>query len=201
MKTGFTKNAGIYKLICPNGKIYIGKAVNLNKRLNRHKNSGKDLKSRSFLGNAIKKYGWDTFTVEILEIVENFDKLKDNQALLDREAYYIEFFDTTDRSKGYNLCKFSNDSTGIPIPEEIRLRMRGPRHTEESKRKISEATLGRKHSEESKEKMRKPKSKEHAANISKAMIGKPNLAWIGRKMSEEQKQKMRDTKAKQKNNL
>jgi hypothetical protein len=44
--------------------------------------------------------------------------------------------------------------------------------------------------------MRKPKSKEHADNIRKAMLGKPNLAWVGKKHSEETKEKMRKPKNK-----
>lgn len=172
MKTEYTKEAGLYKLTCMNGKIYIGKSVNLNKRLNRHKNGIKDPQGKSFLQNAIKKYGWGSFTVEILETVENFDKLKDNASLLEREAYYIDTYDSTDRNKGYNLCKFSNDSTGIPLSEETKVKMRRPKHSEESKEKLRKAFLGRRHSEESKEKMRKPKSKEHAENIRRAMLEK-----------------------------
>ena len=49
MQTAHLKSAGIYKLTCStNGKIYIGKAVNLYKRLNRHKNCAKDVKATGF---------------------------------------------------------------------------------------------------------------------------------------------------------
>ena len=40
----YPKEAGIYKLTCSdNGKIYIGKAVNLYNRINAHKNLSKTL--------------------------------------------------------------------------------------------------------------------------------------------------------------
>jgi group I intron endonuclease len=76
--------AGVYKLECiNNGKVYIGKTINFSRRLRDHKNS----KRKDRLQNAIRKHGWDSFSIEILEIVENFDKLEDNDHLLMREAY------------------------------------------------------------------------------------------------------------------
>ena len=70
----------------------------------------------------------------------------------------------------------------------------GKKHTEETKRNISEAKkgkpsnrAGKKHTEETKRKMRKPKSEEHKRNISKAQKGVKK----GPK-SEETKRKMRE---------
>ena len=180
MNTEYTKEAGIYKLTCSNGKIYIGKSVNLNKRLNAHKNSYKKPRSVNFLQNAITKYGWAAFNVEILETFKNFDKLKDNDYLLEREAYYIQLYESFNRDKGYNVCTFSNDMTGMTFSAETRERMKGARHTPESKEQIRKAITGMKRSDESKAKMRKPKSKEHAENIRKAVL----LVWQKRKEQE-----------------
>lgn len=83
---GYPKKAGIYKLTCVNGKVYIGKSVNIFNRLRQHKNP----KVKYHLQNAILKYGWDSFTVEILEVYDKFDKEKDNKFLLERESFYIE---------------------------------------------------------------------------------------------------------------
>lgn len=173
----FSKEAGIYKLTCvENEKVYIGKAVNLNKRLNQHKNS----KVGYYLKNAITKYGWEAFTVEILETFDNFNKLKDNKYLLDREAHYIKLFESTDRTKGYNICKYSSDTTGME-------------KSEETKAKMSKAKLGVPLSEEHKEKLRKPKSKETRDRMSKSQKG--------RLRSEETKDKMRQSQLGNTNNL
>jgi len=154
----YPNKAGIYKLTC-DGKVYIGKAINLNRRLNAHKNSGNNSKVRYYIQNTIVKYGWDSFTVEILEIVEDFDKLKDNDSLLEREAHYIELFDSTNKDKGYNLCKFSTDTTGRKHSDETKERIRqyrlGKTLTEESKDKVRQSKLGKPRSEETKEKIRK----------------------------------------------
>ena len=92
----YPNKVGIYKLTCDNnGKIYIGKSVNIKQRLNNHKHSWKSSKKRWYLQNAIIKHGGESFNVEILEIVENFNKLKDNDILLEREEYYINVYDTT----------------------------------------------------------------------------------------------------------
>lgn len=50
----------------------------------------------------------------------------------------------------------------------------GMTHTEEARRRMSEATRGKKRSEETKAKMRKPKSEEHKARISEGLIGNTN---------------------------
>jgi len=211
----YPKLAGIYKLTCiDNGKIYIGKSVNIRNRLSTYKGQAKQSKSNWYFGKALIKYGWNSFTVEILEIFEPFDKLKDNHALLDREAYYIELYDATNTKIGYNICKYSNDGTGIPsrpITEEHRanlrkaraLQVRGPL-TEEQKQKMR----GRVCSEETKEKIRNTKkgttlSEEHKEKIRQSCMGnthteesieKMRQAKRGGKHSEEAKQKMRNSR-------
>lgn len=163
--TKYPKEAGLYKLTCSsNGKIYIGKASNINNRINFHRNCGKNSKLNSFLKNAIVKYGWESFEVDILEVVENFDKLKDNETLLIRESYYIKLLDSTNREKGYNICSYSNDNTGRSISDE-------------HKAKISKGNLGKIVSEETREKMRnsqlgKSLSQDHKKKISRANLGK-----------------------------
>lgn len=172
----FPSRAGIYKLTCKiNGKIYIGKSVNINRRMGNYRRYDKSI--GIYFKSALLKHGWDSFDVEILEAFENFDKQneKDNKFLLDMETSYIELFDSTNREIGYNLCKFSNDSTGIRFSEETRLKMsiaqRGKKMSEESKIKISQSNKD------------KPKSKDHAA--------KCRVASLGHKHSEETKEKIR----------
>lgn len=165
------KEAGIYKITCiENSKVYIGKAVNIRQRIYSHKSS----KHKYYFQRAILKHGWENFKVEILEIFANFDKLKDNGALLEREAYYIELFDSTNIKKGYNICKYSTDLTGRKL-------------TKEHKEKLRQSRLGKKHSEETKNKLRKPMSEETKTKIKNIKLGvKRNKPF-----SEETRDKMR----------
>lgn len=193
----YPNKAGIYKLTCiNNGKIYIGKSTNLRRRLNSHKNSPNKLIDKYFLQNAIAKYGWDSFNVDILEIVENFDKLKDNDALLKREEFYIELFDSTNKDRGYNLCKSSCDRTGLILSEETKIKMKQSRVgrilSDEHKKNIGNASRGRLHSKETKDKMSESRLGKKQSEETKE---KRRLSSIGRLHSDETKEKMRKPKS------
>ena len=215
----YPKEAGIYKLTCqPNGKIYIGKSINLNRRLKEYERGYKQTISR-YLKNAILKYGWDSFKIEILETVIDFNKERDNFSLLQRESYYIELLDTTDVDKGYNICKFSSDRTGVKASDETREKMRnsrlgkkrkpfsekarenmrqgqlGKKMSDEQKEKISQSNLGRTFSEETKAKISMAnlgmkRSDETKEKMSQSKLGKPSLRK-GKKVSDETKEKIR----------
>lgn len=192
----YPKVAGIYKLTqVDSGKVYVGKSVNINRRLMSHKNCGKKVSGVCYFQNAIIKHGWDSFKVEILETVENFDKLKDNSSLLERESYYIKLFDSTDKAKGYNICKYSTDLTGIPFSNEHKEKLRisamgnlnrlGTTQSSKTKEKIKMSRKGQNnrsgtvHLEDSKEKIR--------------------FSRIGRKHSDETKMKMSQTRLQKSN--
>jgi len=193
--TTIPKKAGIYKLTCEkNGKIYIGKSVNLYYRLSNHKSCEKKSKGRSYLENAVIKYGWSSFNVEILEIMDNFDKMTDNDNILKKESYYIELFNATNASKGYNLCKYSTDRTGVRHSEDFKknmsLRQTGRKLSDETKEKIRQSRLGKSgtpHTEEHKERMRQ-------LNLGRKMlpedVEKLRQARLGTKASEDTKMKM-----------
>lgn len=199
----YPKEAGIYKITCnPNNKVYIGKANNIRTRINNHKNFKRKPKGMFHFQYALLKYGWDSFNVEILELVEDFDKLRDNVKLLEREAYYIELFDSTNPERGYNRCKFSTDATGIPCSEETKIKIgnanRGRIPTEETIKKLRQAHIGHKHSDETKEKMSQKRlgksvgvGRVHSEETKKKM----SESRLGKKHSEESKKKMRKPKS------
>ncbi len=63
-----------------NGKIYVGRTVKkLNVRMSQHKNTTKTL-----IGRAIQKYGWENFRAEIIEECSSFEEL------VEREVYWIK---------------------------------------------------------------------------------------------------------------
>lgn len=119
------KNYTVYKHIAPNGKIYIGQTGQKNPK--RRWRRGEGYKPNAHFYNAIQKYGWDNIEHEI--VATGLTK-KEADWL---EKYLIAFYETTDRTKGYNNTKGGDGSFEM---------------TDEVKRKMSEAKLGVKKSDE-----------------------------------------------------
>lgn len=180
-------SAGIYKLTCiENGKIYIGKSVNLFNRLGDHRRCSNRGIGKCYFENALVKYGWTSFEVEILELIPDFDKSNPNhrELILNKETNYIEMYNSNDVNVGYNLCKRSNDRTGIPCSEE-------------TKKKMSQAALGKPKSKEAVEKMRKSKTGKSRKAHSSESIERMRQSKTGKKrkpFSEETKRKMSKSK-------
>ena len=151
----------VYQHIFPNGKRYIG--VTRNNVLKRWGYKGRNYRSQ-VVGRAIEKYGWDNIEHDIFAMCET----KEDAEKLER--WLVDYYDTTNPSKGYNILPGGDVSVNDATPE-IRYKLgngtRGRKHTEEEKRKISEGCkrafnrperngcIGKKASEETKEKMRK----------------------------------------------
>jgi group I intron endonuclease len=165
----------IYKITnLKNGKSYVGQTVRkLSERLKEHRKS-KD----TAIGRALRKYGNIYFSVDILEECSSIEELNE------KEIFYIQELKTL-KPNGYNLTIGGLNCL----------------HTEETKRKMSEAKKGSKHnlfgthrsqetkdaiakgriglivSEETRAKISasnsgKIKSREHSEKISKSLKGK-----------------------------
>lgn len=87
---------GIYLLTYDNNKIYIGQAVNIRARAIEHNN-----KNIYPCDKALKIHN---ATLTILEIVNEIESLEE------KEIYYINCYDATNKEKGYNLLKGGNAS-------------------------------------------------------------------------------------------
>ena len=111
----------IYKLTSPSGKVYIGQSINFKNRLNKYKNT--TTKSiGNYLFNAIQKYGFDNFNVEILAVIELDDDITVTKMELDRlEIYYIQKLDSF--NNGYNLTAGGGGSFKRIISEETRMKI------------------------------------------------------------------------------
>jgi len=145
----------VYKIINKiNYKIYIGKHK-LNKKT--YFGSGKLIKL------AIKKYGKDNFTKEIIEYCN------DMKTLNKREIYWIKKLKTQDRTIGYNITSGGegNDSfLGKKLPKKHRDNisknhanvkgknnpMYGKTHTDKVKNKLKKFRTGKKHNDITKHK-------------------------------------------------
>lgn len=89
---------GIYKITNQiNNKVYIGQSVNIRKRFNGHKFAARNGEN-THLYNAMRDYGIENFSFEILEECSK-------EQLDDREIYWIEYYHSTDKAKGYNVSK------------------------------------------------------------------------------------------------
>jgi group I intron endonuclease len=157
-----TNKSGIYMWKnSTNGKRYIGSSMDLYFRLSFYcstKAMETALKnSKSYIYNALLKYGHSNFSLTILEYCES-------EKCIEREGYYLKTYNPE-----YNIAMEPGASFS------------GRKHSEETKKTISDAIKGSNHSDETKTK------------ISDAMKGK-NHPNYGKNRSDETKTKISDTK-------
>lgn len=154
------KKSGIYCIEnMINNKKYIGQSNNIFYRWKKHKselNKGKH--DNDYLQKSWDKYGCEYFEFYVIEYcdVDKLDEL---------EVYYIDFYETLDRNKGYNLTSGGGSNKF---------------YSKETCKKISNALKGHKVST-----ITRKKVSEHHADVS----GKNNPMY-GRKHSDEVKQKV-----------
>ena len=158
-----------------NGKCYVGQTSRtFETRFNEH---FRDLKNNKHLNSngkpdklqrAWNKYGEDNFTFDILEIVEDINLLNE------KEKYWVDYYDSY--YNGYNQTEGGEGTIGY-------------KHTEETKKKISESVLGEKnpmygknHSGEKNPMYGKNHSEETKEKISNTlkgkMVGENHPLWI-----------------------
>lgn len=86
----------IYKITnIVNGKCYIGQSKDARKRIQGHILSlRKNKHDNRYLQFAWNKYGEENFKFEIIDYTEDYNE---------KEKYYIQFYDSTNHDKGYNI--------------------------------------------------------------------------------------------------
>ena len=168
---------GIYKIISPTGKTYIGQSTNINKRWRTYEEYWTHLKQQPKLYNSLSKYGWNAHKKEIIEecLIEQLNE---------KEVYYKQqFIDCF----GWSKALFCNifDSGGGPLNEDIKQKISnslignknrlGKCHSQETKKIMSEISKGKSKSEKHKQKIKESKQNISASTrnkISKALKGK-----------------------------
>lgn len=108
----------IYKITCLcTNKMYIGSATWYNKRVDKHLwGLRRNTHANRYLQNAFNKYGESNFIFEILEKCENKD-------LIEREQYWMDFYNSYDRKIGYNILNIAGSQKGCKRTEEFKTKV------------------------------------------------------------------------------
>lgn len=127
-----------------NGKTYVGSSVNLGRRLSNYYNLNYISSSKMLISQALIKYGYGNFTLEILEYCDRSDTLS-------REQYYLDLC-----KPEYNLLKIAGSNLGYIHTENTlaKIRESSLNLTEEQKAKLKNHLLIHNASEAQKEKSR-----------------------------------------------
>lgn len=195
------KICGIYKIISPTNRIYIGQSININRRKNQYRRIDNKIKRMTKIYRSLIKYGFEQHKFEIIE-----ECLPDD--LNTRERYWQEYYNVTGKM-GLNCVLVESSDKKRIISEEtkekisknnsrywkgkklskesIELGIKNRIYTEEYRKKIGDKSRGRKHTEETKQIISKKNLGRKHSEESKL---KMSLAVTGRKHSEESKKKM-----------
>lgn len=124
-----------------NGKVYVGKTKqSLYDRWRHHITQAKSTSTRNIC-KALRKYGKDGFTVQVLGTYETVDDM--NAA----EMAFIAQYRSMDSACGYNMTPGGDGDifTNNPLAHVIKAKLAGRLCSPEVRAKMSRANLGRKH--------------------------------------------------------
>jgi group I intron endonuclease len=151
---------GIYKILSPTGRVYIGQSYNIVKRFSLykyiHSKSPKSLINRSLI-----KYGSDN---HVFSIIHELPLDVDKDTITRYEQFYLDQYKDTGHEI-LNLCPCAGSPKGFKRPKEQLERhskimkgkpspMKGKNHSDETKEKIRLSRKGTKLSDETKEKLK-----------------------------------------------
>ena len=189
--TNLPRSGAIYALIEPSGgRVYVGRTRNLYNRVRRHLREARvsdEKRSCVYLYRAMAR-AKSPWTLCILE------EVSPEEAIEDREAYWMGFFSSTETGLGFNLAAPTKEVVASP---EYRARLsrahKGKKKSKEHAKNIGRGHLGRKNppiSEETRRKLseagkRRVGSEDFAENLNKLIA-----ANTGRVKSAEEREKI-----------
>lgn len=136
----------IYKITNQiNNKSYVGKTTtSLKQRMRSHKCAD------TVIGNAIRKHGWENFSVEVIEECETKEQLNE------REIFWIAELNCK-TPNGYNRSDGGDGPTGYSHSNETRAKLsaagKGKKKSPEHRAKIGAGNRGKKQTPEAKAKL------------------------------------------------
>jgi len=140
----------IYKLTSPSGKIYIGRTSEFKQRMKSHKYNALTKCANNSLYRAIRKYGWDNFTKEIIATAPTQETAQFLEEVLIKQFDSVKCgYNDTYVGGGGNLFEnqpeklqgFRKKMAGITGGEKNG--MFGKQQTEEAKQKQRQKAKGR----------------------------------------------------------
>jgi group I intron endonuclease len=188
-----SKETGVYKITnLVNGKIYIGSSTSekdgFKDRINTHiRLLNRKTHYNKHLQSAWLKYGSHNFKFEIVELIYGKEKI------IEREQFYIDFYNVTNPKKGYNKAQIANSQLGFKHSEESKKKMSeaAKRYSKEISERMKKINTGRKMSDETKEKI---SNKIKGIKRDEKFKEKMKLISQNRVLSDETKKKISDTK-------
>ena len=160
---------GIYKIISPSNKVYIGQSIDIERRFRHYKRLS--CKDQVKIYNSFLKYGVNAHIFEVLELCDTKD-------LNNRERYYQDLYDSVVNGLNLLYVKSEHFNGG---------------HSEESKKKISDSLKGKTFTDEHKYKIGLSNSRRV---LSSETIEKHRVNGLGKKASPETKKKMSESQKK-----
>ena len=171
-------NYCVYKHTSPSGKVYIG--ITHKEPRERWKN-GLGYRTQKRFYRAIVKYGWDSFTHEIL-----FSGLSEQEAK-DKEVALIAIYESSDKSHGYNVTLGGESMRGYIPPQEVR-------------EKISKANKGRKKPDTMRERLSAAKTGTHPSEAARLNMSRNHADISGDRNPMYQKNHSEDSRRKMSEN-
>lgn len=167
-------------------KLYVGSSISVIKRWGDHK---RDLRlgkhDNSYLQRAWSKHGEDSFEFMLIE-----ECLLGDCTIL--EQYYIDLYETTDRSKGYNIRLVADSNVGLKRTDETKAKIgaASANRSIETRAKLSAAATGKVATDESKKKVSESLKAAYASgkrrkptDVSEETRKKMSLAKLGKKQT------------------
>lgn len=148
---------GIYRIISPSHKIYIGQSWDIARRLKSYRNL--NCKNQRKLYHSLSKYGFENHKFEVLY---EFKNIPQQIELNNLEKYYLSIY----RATSFELLNLNDSESRGKISEETRKKMsdaakkitnrpKGFMISAETRKKLSIAATGKKGNQPTKERLEK----------------------------------------------
>lgn len=187
---------GIYKIVSPTNRVYIGQSIHIEKRFLSYIKLHKKNKTQVKLYNSFIKYGIKNHIFEIIEECSI-------ELLNERERYYQDFYNVLENGLNCNLTKtnelkfiFSKESREKISKSKIGNKYWvGKKHNLDSKIKMSSSKTNSKLSIETKNKISLSLKNHIVTDFTKNKISENNSKyWLGKKRDINTKLKMSQSK-------